>query len=194
MILAYSVFWNILEQIIHLFLILNSDHSSGGIYPGNYIQLQFAHPDRHQVVARTLYTGWSHDMITVPKSLAFCMGNSPQCIPLHGSANVKLYSFLCRVPEQTFELNKHSSCMHHYNDVIMGAIASQITSLTIVYSAVYSDADQRKHESSASLAFVRWISSVTGEFPAQMASNAENVSIWWRHHVLDATTLMWHRA
>ena len=25
-------------------------------------------------------------------------------------------------------------------------------------------------------------SSVTGEFPAQMASNAENVSIWWRHH------------
>ena len=37
----------------------------------------------------------------------------------------------------------------------MGAIASQITSLTIVYSTVYSDADQRKHESSASLAFVR---------------------------------------
>ena len=43
----------------------------------------------------------------------------------------------------------------HYNDVIMGTIASQITSLTIVYSAVYSDADQRKHQSSASLAFVR---------------------------------------
>ena len=37
----------------------------------------------------------------------------------------------------------------------MGAIASQITSLTIVYSAVYSDADQRKHQSSVSLAFVR---------------------------------------
>ena len=36
----------------------------------------------------------------------------------------------------------------------MGAIASQITSLTIVYSTVYSDADQRKHQSSASLAFV----------------------------------------
>ena len=42
----------------------------------------------------------------------------------------------------------------HYGDVIMGAIASQITSLTIVYSTVYSDADQRKHQSSASLAFV----------------------------------------
>ena len=29
-------------------------------------------------------------------------------------------------------------------------------------------------------------SSGTGEFPAQMASNAENASIWWRHHVLRA--------
>ena len=36
----------------------------------------------------------------------------------------------------------------------MGTTESQITSLTIVYSAVYSDADQRKHQSSASLAFV----------------------------------------
>ena len=43
---------------------------------------------------------------------------------------------------------------YHYDHVIMGAIAYQITSLTIVYSAVYSDADQRKHQSSVSLAFV----------------------------------------
>ena len=61
----------------------------------------------------------------------------------------------------------------------MGAIASQITSLTIVYSTVYSGADQRKFESSASLAFVWGIH----RGPEQMASNAENVSIWWRHHV-----------
>ena len=39
----------------------------------------------------------------------------------------------------------------------MDKMASQITSLTIVYSTVYSDADQRKHQSSASLAFVRGI-------------------------------------
>ena len=63
----------------------------------------------------------------------------------------------------------------------MGAIASQIASLMIVYSTVYSDADQRKHQSSASLAFM--CGEFTGdEFPAQMASNAENVSISWRHH------------
>ena len=71
----------------------------------------------------------------------------------------------------------------HYDDVIMGVIASLITSLTIVYSTFYSDVDQRKHQSSASLAFVLGNSPGTGEFPAQMASNAENVSIWWRHHV-----------
>ena len=47
---------------------------------------------------------------------------------------------------------------NHYGDDIMGVMASQVTSLTIVSPA-------------------------TGEFPAQMASNAENVSIWWRHHV-----------
>ena len=43
------------------------------------------------------------------------------------------------------------------NDVIMSAMASQITSVAIVYSTVYSGADQRKHQSSASLAFVRGI-------------------------------------
>ena len=42
----------------------------------------------------------------------------------------------------------------HYGDVIIGAIASQITNLTIFYSTVYPDADQRKHQSSASMAFV----------------------------------------
>ena len=45
----------------------------------------------------------------------------------------------------------------HYGDVIMGAKASQLTSLTIVYSTVYSGADQRKYQSSVSLAFVRGI-------------------------------------
>ena len=47
--------------------------------------------------------------------------------------------------------------IRHYDDVIMGTIASQITSLTIVYSTVYSDADHRKHQSSTWLAFVRGI-------------------------------------
>ena len=49
----------------------------------------------------------------------------------------------------------------------MGTMASQVTSLTIVYSTVYSGTDQTKHQSSASLAFV-W----------------ENFSIWWCHHAV----------
>ena len=58
---------------------------------------------------------------------------------------------------------------NHYNDVIMGTIASQITSPTIVCSTAYSGADQREHQSSASLAFVwgihrdRWIPRTNGQ-------------------------------
>ena len=47
--------------------------------------------------------------------------------------------------------------VEHYDDVIMGPTASQITSHTIVFSTVCSDADQTKHQSSASLAFARGI-------------------------------------
>ena len=57
----------------------------------------------------------------------------------------------------------------------MTMMASQITSLAIVYSTVYSGADQIKHQSSTSLAFVWGI---------HRSSNAEKVSIWWRHYVL----------
>ena len=51
----------------------------------------------------------------------------------------------------------HQETVLHYCDVIMGTMASQITSIMIVYSVVYSGPDQRKHQSSASLAFVRGI-------------------------------------
>ena len=50
-----------------------------------------------------------------------------------------------------------SRCNIHYSDVIMSSIASQITSMLIVYSTLCSGTDQRKHQSSASLAFVRGI-------------------------------------
>ena len=45
----------------------------------------------------------------------------------------------------------------HYSDVIMDAMTFQTTSLTIIYSTAYSGASQRKHQSSASLGFVRGI-------------------------------------
>ena len=71
----------------------------------------------------------------------------------------------------------------HYNDIIMGAIASQITSLMIVYSIAYSDADQRKHQSSASLAFVRGIHRGPVNSPHKRPVTRK-CSIWWRHHVV----------
>ena len=71
----------------------------------------------------------------------------------------------------------------HYDGVTMSTMTSKITSLTIVYSIVYSDADQRKHQSSALLALCEGNSPVKDKYPSQRASNAENVSIWWRHHV-----------
>ena len=71
-------------------------------------------------------------------------------------------------------------CIYIYcYDVVMSAMASQITSLTIVYSTVYSRSRSKK----TSKLRVTGPSPVTGEFPAQRASNAENVAIWWRHHV-----------
>ena len=85
---------------------------------------------------------------------------------------------------RTFSIVKVSQCAawhpdnpywddyHHYyqySDVMMSTIASLITSLAVVYSTFYSDADQRKHQSSASLAFVwgihrdRWIPRTKGQ-------------------------------
>ena len=79
----------------------------------------------------------------------------------------------------------------HYSDVIMGTMGSQITSLTIVYSTVYSGADKGKHQSTASLAIVRGIHWWLVNSHAQMASNAENVSIWWRHHACFTYGMWW---
>ena len=54
----------------------------------------------------------------------------------------------------------------HYRDIIMGAMASQITSLTIIYSTVYSGAGQRKHQSPAWLAFVhQWLVNSPHKWP-----------------------------
>ena len=77
--------------------------------------------------------------------------------------------------------NTCTSCTN-YSDILMGAMASQITSPMIVYSIVYSGADQIKTSKLRITGLWGRNSPVTGEFPAQRASNAENVSIWWLHH------------
>ena len=79
-----------------------------------------------------------------------------QCLPTKRNVSVKCFMLSDQYECWRWILTP-LKCIAHYGDVIMGAIASQITSLTIVYSTVYSDADQRKHQSSALLAFVREI-------------------------------------
>ena len=68
----------------------------------------------------------------------------------------------------------------HYGDVIMTPMAFQITSLTIVFLI-------RRRSTKTSKLRVNGLcegnSPVTGGFPTLRVSNAENVSIWWRHHV-----------
>ena len=73
----------------------------------------------------------------------------------------------------------------HYTDVLMNAMASQITSLTIVFSTVYSRCRSKETLKLRVTVLCVGNSPVTCEFPAQRASNAENVSIWWRHHGME---------
>ena len=72
----------------------------------------------------------------------------------------------------------------------MCATASHITSLTIAYSTVFKA--QIKENIKAPRHWL-WYGDFTGEFPAQRASNAENVSIWWRHRVMRSGLLTYQR-
>ena len=91
----------------------------------------------------------------------------PYCAPFNcGDTSFWLYWILKQTPYIADLSNVAAtveSFVLHYIDVIMTTTASQITSLTVAYSTVYSDTDHRKHKSSASLAFVwgihrdRWL-------------------------------------
>ena len=74
--------------------------------------------------------------------------------------------------------------LDHYNDIIMGTMASQIANLTIVYSNICSDANQRKHQSSASLAFVwgihRWPVNSSHKWPVTQKMLPFDDVIMWR--------------
>ena len=84
---------------------------------------------------------------------------------LHSSLRNSIWSISCSCHSN----NARNIELWHNNDVIMGTMTSQITSLKIVYSTVYSGTDQRNHQSSASLAFCgeftgdRWIPRTNGQ-------------------------------
>ena len=74
----------------------------------------------------------------------------PQGISRHSIDCVRL-----RDAHNTYR--SHCYLLQNYSDVIMSVMASQITGVVVVYSTVCSGVDQRKHQSSAPLAFVRGI-------------------------------------
>ena len=120
--------------------------ASGG-YPGNVINWFIAH------VMNCIFLnelGWQETGYL--KHVSKPAQNIMRLDPINGNYESDLFI----EPEQNVAPQGHT-WRHHYCDVLMGAVGSQTTNLMIVYSTVYSDADQRKHQSSASLAFVRGI-------------------------------------
>ena len=89
------------------------------------------------------------------------------------------------------DIHLKNAWFDHYNDVIMGVMAFQITSLAIVYSTFIFRRRSKKTSKLRVTGLCAGNSPVTGEFPAQMASNAENVSIRWHHHDFDCIHFIW---
>ena len=80
----------------------------------------------------------------------------------------------------------------HYNDILMSAMASQITSLEIVYSIIYSGADQRIHQSSASLAFVRGIHRWPVNSPHKGPAMWKMTSSWYLWRLMWSVKSAWN--
>ena len=112
----------------------------------------------------------------INKGLAIALANGD---PIHwyiyapSGFNELNVDFISRVIES------RSTYLWHYGDVIMNAMASLIIG---IYLVVSSDGDQRKTSKLRVIGLCEENSPVTGEFPAQRASNADSASIWWRHH------------
>ena len=96
-----------------------------------------------------------------------------------------MYSIIC-AHHKTVVGQKHSLPRNpHYCDVIMGVMTSHITGVAIVYSTVYSPADQRKHQSSASLAFAqgihRWLVNFLHKWPVTRKMFPFDDVIMWKN-------------
>ena len=129
----------------------------------------YEHPE---YIDGLVFTDWSYMYIPLALKHCYAMNDSEFLnhilleIPLSYTEPSKLCHTILRAQCKTMIFSnitgewKYLSFAYfpqHYTVVIMTTMASQITSLTVVYSIVYTGADQRKHQSSASLAFVRGI-------------------------------------
>ena len=123
--------------------------------------------------------GWYASFDVLPQISVrnlFCVWYIPQNIDI--VSEMEMFSFWCLFTAP--DIVK----MTHYSEVIMVA-ASQITSLTIVFSIVYSDTDQRKHQSSASLAFV-------GEIHRGPVNSLHKWPVTWKMFPFDDVIMNFH--
>ena len=99
---------------------------------------------------------------------------SVQTTILYISLNIICLNWLRHLPGLISYADRRNGRLHH-NDVIMSVMAYQITGVSI-FAQLLTEAMRR------AISLCAGKSPVTGEFPAQEASNAVNVPIWWRHH------------
>ena len=146
---------------------------------GSWIQLSMEFEWR-SLIENAVYKTLFISLFDFPKKKLIGTSTSTQKFPVCLNTNLFLISSVWQIhPWCCPPINQ---CSLHYNNVMIGTIASQITSLTIVYSTVYSDADQRKHQSSTSLAFYgdRWIPRTNGHYRGKcfhlMTSSCDEVN------------------
>ena len=157
--LALSTAWNI-THILDQSLATCSSLLQGLLYniminpktTGSFIHLELFYLNAYNVNKSIIFWGQTHKLSPrafikgVPtKARHWVLHSSTFSIAWIGKLMVNLlaWTLVLLVP--------------HYNDVIMSTMTSQVTSLTIVYLAMYSGTEQRKHQRSTSQAFVRGI-------------------------------------
>ena len=152
--------WDMFTVI--LFIMFNTGNYMGYVYaiPVHYVQ----HWDQygiclHQSCSLCLTLRTIQDTFTSTLFVMFNTWNYRYNIwyiwqMLHAIISRFLIQYNACLSWSDPSVESHRKSSIHYGGVIMSATASQITSFKIVYSTVYSGTDQRKHQSSASLAFV----------------------------------------
>ena len=158
------------------------DHTTASMHHSLY----WLHNGRHGVWNQwqldRLFNSWSMPIskeTTKPASLALCKGNHRWPVDYPHKGPVTWKTFPC-----------HGAIMHsphHYTDAIMSAMASGVSNHQPHDCLLNCLLRLRSKETSRLRVTGLCVgnSPVTSEFPAQMASNAEHVSIWWRHHVIE---------
>ena len=136
----------------------------------------------------TLLWLWACSSSHIDRTFIFHVSDQDLCALLgsngyfHDQPCTQKRYYMCETEAAgTSELPRDAFSSMHYVDVITSTVASQITSLAIVHSTVDSGADQRKHQISASLAFVRGIHRGPVNSPHKGPVTRKMFSIWWRH-------------